>query len=83
MNKDVKVVCSKCSWKSFDACKMCDLRDADRERIQSKFKEGQVIVYKNDSRCETDRIKRVVEEGRIGQRMWNKWLMKLVRLFMK
>jgi hypothetical protein len=26
---------------------------------------------------------KAVRKGRIGQRMWNKWLLKLVRMFMK
>lgn len=63
MSKDVKAVCSKCSWKSYDACRMCDLRDVDRERIQSKFREGQLVVCNNGSRCEVGKIKRVVEDG--------------------
>ena len=55
--KEVKAVCSECSWKSRDACSVCDLRD------ERKFKEGQLVVYKNGSRYEIGRIKRIVEDG--------------------
>ena len=75
MSKYDKAVCSKCSWKSFDTCSMCDLRG---ERIQSKFKEGQtynMLSLSNDPEA--------VRKGRVGQRMWNKWLLKLVRILMK
>lgn len=38
MSKDIKAVCSKCSWKSSDICRTCELRDVALERIQSKSK---------------------------------------------
>lgn len=63
MSKDVKAVCSKCSWKSYDACRMCDLRGVDRERIQSKFREGQLVVCNNGNRWVVGKIKCIVENG--------------------
>jgi len=78
MSKYDKAVCSKCSWKSFDTCSMCNLRGVDSERIQSKFKEGQtyeMLSLSNDLKA--------ARKGRVGQRMWKKWLLKLVRVFMK
>jgi hypothetical protein len=40
MSKDIKAVCSKCSWKFPDTCRMCDLREVPgmRDKQQVGYK---------------------------------------------